>query len=366
MNRPPQPVQTSPTTTSAAVGGAAAGYRWLFDNAPDMYHILALDGAIKEVNQKPTELLGYTKGELMGSGLSCIVADGFLPELQEALRKVGTTGLVANSEGWLKRKDGSLLPVAVMVRRLDGPHGQPQEMLCVMRDLTQHKAAAEEMACLRRQGEATAKQLFLSVKSQEEEREWVALEVHDRVAQNLASVFQQLQSLESLTQPSPELHGRVVRASFLCKEAIREARNIMNDLRPAGLDELGLLPLVEDELRQLKEEKNCRVESQFSFNLRPPREVEVALYRIVHEAFTNIRRHAAASVVSVRLASVEGGVHCSIQDNGAGFDVAGALAGKRVGGLVSMQRRAELAGGTCLLESEPGSGTKVSVSVPIP
>lgn len=353
MNQSPWPVRSPSEKSSAAADSSAARYRCLFDSALDMVHVLALDGTIEEVNRKPTELLGYTEKELVGRALSFIAADSFLPELSEELRKVVTTGLVATCEGWLMRKDGSLLPVEVTVRRLDGPHGRPQEMLCVMRDLTEHKEAEKQIARLRMQ--------------QEEEREWLALEVHDRVAQNLASVFQQLQSLELVTQPTQDLHNRAVRASFLCKEAIREARNIMNGLRPAGLDELGLIPLVEGDLRELEEERHCSVESKLSFDLRPPREVEVVLYRIFHEAVTNIRRHAGASSVTVYLACPPpgGGVQCSIQDNGAGFDVARALAEKRVGGLVSMQRRAELAGGSCLLESEPGKGTRVSVSIPI-
>jgi len=207
--------------------------------------------------------------------------------------------------------------------------------------------------------------LHMAIRAQEEEREWLALEVHDRIAQTLAAVFQQLQTLESLSRPLPEIRQAAVRGSVLCREAIREARYIMNDLHPPVLDELGLAPLVEEETRHFQEDTGCNVKVNIDYAVRPQREVEVALFRIFHEALINVRRHANAQDIVISLASVEDGVDLQVADNGVGFDVPRALQRKRVGGLISMQRRAELVAGTCQLGSKPGQGTTVSVWVPL-
>ncbi|MBI2919098.1 MAG: sensor histidine kinase [Chloroflexi bacterium] len=206
--------------------------------------------------------------------------------------------------------------------------------------------------------------LGLAMRAHEEEREWLAYEVHDRIAQTLASVFQQLQALEALAHSSPEIRQLAVRSSMLTREAIREARTIMNDLHPPVLDELGLVPLVEEELRRLSEDMKCRTRSKLTPRLRLPRDMEIALYRILHEALVNIRRHSQANEVVVSLEATPQGVDFEVRDNGVGFDVATTLARRRVGGLMSLQRRAELAGGTCDIGSIPGRGTTVRVWVP--
>ena len=212
--------------------------------------------------------------------------------------------------------------------------------------------------------ERSRSDLLMALRAHEEEREWLSLEVHDRVAQTLASVFQQLQTLESLCRSLPKIRQVAVRGSVLCREAIREARNIMNELRPPILDEMGLIPLVEEELDRFERETGRRVTRKLVSTERPPRDTEVALYRIFHEACINIRRHAEAKEVTVSLECDHDGVQLQVEDDGAGFDVHKALVKKRIGGLVSMQRRAELAGGTCRLESQIGKGSRVSVWIP--
>lgn len=201
-------------------------------------------------------------------------------------------------------------------------------------------------------------------RAQEEEREWLAYEVHDRLGQTLVSAFQQLQAVEALARSFPDIRQVAVRGSVLLREAIREARAIMNELRPPLIGEMGLAPLVEEEVRRLGAEQGWRAQVTVDCAARLSREVEVVLYRILHEALTNIRRHARAKEVAVSLAYHDEVVHLQVKDNGVGFDVGSALSGARVGGLMSMKRRADFAGGTCWIESERGKGTTIDVSIP--
>lgn len=206
--------------------------------------------------------------------------------------------------------------------------------------------------------------LLNHIKAGEEEGEQLALEVHDRIAQTLAAVSQQLQTLESLAWGLPEIRRVAARASGLCREAIRESRNIMNELRPPVLEDLGLIPLMEEEVSHLENDVGCRVKSEFTGTSRPSQAVELVIYRIFHEALINIRRHAGATEVAVSLECRHDVAKLRVEDNGAGFDFDVVLAKKRMGGLISMQRRAELAGGSCRFETHPGQGTIVDAWVP--
>jgi signal transduction histidine kinase len=139
----------------------------------------------------------------------------------------------------------------------------------------------------------------------------------------------------------------------------------MNDLRPPVLDELGLVPAIQEELQQLAEKPGCRVNKALSFGERLPRGVELTLYRIFREALVNVQRHAQATAVEVILHGEGEGVRLEVSDNGGGFDIQEAMKKKQVGGLLSMRRRAEAAGGTWGIESTPGRGTRLSVWLPL-
>ncbi|MEE9199242.1 MAG: ATP-binding protein, partial [Dehalococcoidia bacterium] len=165
---------------------------------------------------------------------------------------------------------------------------------------------------------------------------------------------------------NPEARQVAVRASGLLREAIREARNIMNDLHPTGLDEFGVVPLIRQELQRFQDATGCQTSFDSGYAARLHRNVEVALYRIFHEALINIGKHAATTTkVIVTLEKMGNSVHLRIQDNGPGFDVDAARRRPGVGGLLSMERRAEIMGGSFGVTSNSGRGTTVTVGLPV-
>jgi len=205
-----------------------------------------------------------------------------------------------------------------------------------------------------------------SIRAHEGERQWIAYEVHDRIAQALASVFQQLQTLESMTRDDPQARQVATRASVLLREAIRETRNIMNDLHPPLLDEFGIVPLIEEEIRHFQEATGCGVGFDADCPVRPSPDAELVLYRIFHEALINVRRHATSvENVTVTLTSRDHAASLQVLDDGPGFDVEAATQDRRVGGLMSMRRRTEIIGGTFEVASSPGQGTRVTTRIPI-
>ncbi len=218
-------------------------------------------------------------------------------------------------------------------------------------------------ATLPPQAERTALERLLQ--AQEEELERLAYEIHDRLVQTVVSVFQDLRTLGRLTHDSPEARRAVIRGSKGLKQALREARTIMDDLNPPQLEKRGLPLLVGEMMRELERDSGCETEATLLCPERLPRLIEVALYRVLHEAIVNVKRHARATKVRVSLTCDVDGVAAEIVDDGVGFDAATALDGRRTTGLLSMRRRAEFVGGVCRLESQPGRGTRVSVRIPV-
>ena len=206
-----------------------------------------------------------------------------------------------------------------------------------------------------------------TIETQEAERESICLEVHDGVAQTLASAFQLLQAYEGTPSDRPEeARSHVLRAAALVRKAIRETREVINSITPSPLSELGLVTTLRQELRRFEEEARCRVEFDAS-RIRLAREMEVALYRIVHEAVTNVRKHAQSDRLMVRIKELDGRIAIQVRDWGVGFDpnLVERTAMGRTTGLFSMRKRSEILGGTFKVETRPGHGTEVTVEVPL-
>ena len=204
------------------------------------------------------------------------------------------------------------------------------------------------------------------IHAHEEKRQRAALEVHDRILQPLVAAHQQIQTLQSKTWVGSEGRQVAERALGLVQEAINDARNIMNDLYPAGLAEFGLIPLMAERLGSFEEDTGCMVAFDADCPERSPRDVEITIYRIFHEALTKVRRHAPiAKTLTVSLTCGDRFVVLQVQDDGPGFDLGEGAPEQRVGGLMSMRRRAGILGGTFDIRSTLGRGSSLTVSVPI-
>jgi two-component system, NarL family, sensor histidine kinase UhpB len=228
------------------------------------------------------------------------------------------------------------------------------------------KAAERERAW----AEAELRRLSrLIVDAQETERRRVARELHDSVNQVLSSVKFRLQAMEERLQERDEgLCRDAVKARQLMEKAIEEVIRISRNLRPSELDDLGLVPAIRSLCEEFSERSSLAVTYALPSHLEScSREIELALYRIVQEALTNVEKHAHATSVDLALTSDGTTLCATIRDNGSGFvphSPPGRTTDKGGMGLMDMQERARNLGGACVVASAPGQGTEIRVTLP--
>ncbi len=200
---------------------------------------------------------------------------------------------------------------------------------------------------------------------QEAERRRLGLELHDDIGQVLTGLKMMLNA--ALASPGPELLARVGDAERLVDEATQRVRELSQRLRPAALDDLGLLPALVSHVRSYERQTKIQVEFEHRGieRRRFAPDVETAAYRIVQEALTNVARHAQVRAVRVRAWAEAGHLAVLVEDQGVGFDAALAEVDGATRGLGGLRERAALLGGQVLIETAPGLGCRVHVELPL-
>jgi two-component system, NarL family, sensor histidine kinase UhpB len=213
---------------------------------------------------------------------------------------------------------------------------------------------------LRRVDEERKRSGKLVLRAQEEERRRVARDLHDEVNQALTAI---LLRLEALAQDTPERAAEVGELKRLALQAMDELLNLARQLRPTALDDHGLVPAIEAQLRGFGERTG--IDARLRTEGDPAQldeERQTVVYRVAQEALTNAGRHASAKRVDVELLEKDGGAELRVRDDGSGFDPAAERNGGL--GLDGMAERARLVGGELDLRSSPGSGTKLTLRLP--
>ncbi len=210
------------------------------------------------------------------------------------------------------------------------------------------------------------------IKAQEEERRRVARDIHDGPAQSIANVIISAEVCEKLLEEDLEKAKEELK---ILKEKVRavlkELRRIIFDLRPMALDDLGLIPVLKRYIKKFETESGIKTQlTVLGEEKRLPSPLEVSLFRIIQEALSNIEKHSRASYCQIKLEIKPNRVNAVVKDNGIGFNVEKKLADvyrdrERRFGLLGMNERAELVGGTVSIRSKEGKGTRVFVNIPI-
>ena len=198
----------------------------------------------------------------------------------------------------------------------------------------------------------------------EEERRRIARELHDQVSQNLTALSITAGSMdEALSELAPDLRHHVRECQLLIEETAEHIRDLTFDLRPPVLDDFGLLAAIGWHCDRVagKSALDVRISGEEP-EPRLPHNEEMALFRIVQEALTNVLKHALAKTVWIDAVSNDDGFELTLRDNGRGMDASEGFGGGW--GLLNMRERAEALGGTFEIETSPGAGTMLRVRMP--
>jgi PAS domain S-box-containing protein len=331
--------------------------------------MLDMDGKVRLCNQAAERILGVPAAEIMRlgmplGGLSVVRADGspFPPEERPIVITLRTgqsrTGVVMG----VPRESGSIHWISVNSAALfAGDAATPYAVLTTFFDISGLKRAEQALRTHAEQLRQLSHRLF---EVEESERRRLARELHDRIGPNLTALSLNLRLLRGeWAKPSTRLED----SERLLDSTAQLVRDVLTDMRPPGLEELGLLAALREHAEQVAQRSGLELEVRGAEpQPRLPPATEIALFRVAQEALTNIVKHAHASAAAVALAAEPGRVTLTIADNGAGFDTERppAASGSRGMGMASMRERAEAVGGRPRIESAPGRGTRVIVEVP--
>lgn len=202
--------------------------------------------------------------------------------------------------------------------------------------------------------------------AQEEERRTVARELHDEVGQALTAVQVELSLAQRRLKSAGYAPALLGDAESITHGALQTVRDISQLLHPALLDDLGLAAAIEWQARTFEARHGIRAEvQQEGLAKRLPREVELAAYRIVQEALTNVAKHSRASSCRIQLRRSDANLDVIVEDDGRGFDAMDMADPRRGLGIVGMRERAALLSGRLAVESGTGEGTRVNVRLPV-
>ena len=323
----------------------------------------------------PSEL-ALTLGELTArqvyqtaQPVCCPQVDDTEDAADGAPARYGTTNVL----GVPLLSQGRVIGALVMVSREGSPVFSPEDMPLVQALGSQLSIAMENA---RLYAEVAEKErirgqlLDRAVSAQEDERKRIARELHDETGQALSGVLMGLTGVETaMTSSLPLARSRVNELKAFTTQALDELRNLVADLRPVLLDDLGLVAALHWFAKRYQERSGIEVQLTVEGNRRrlDPR-VETVLFRIAQEAMTNTAKHAQARHLRLLLTLGDDAATLSVEDDGRGFDPATVLDSRYhrpAWGLLGIQERMALVGGNFDLWSKPGAGARVSVRVPL-
>ncbi len=234
----------------------------------------------------------------------------------------------------------------------------------------QRTAELERLYAELQEKEAVRAQLLKQIISaQEAERKRIARELHDELAQSLTGLIMSLDSTEDvLGSELQSVHAQLARTREISARALEQTRQLILDLRPTMLDDLGLVPAIRWYAATHLASTGATV--TFQTEGRPRRlrpELETALFRVAQEAINNVARHAHPGNVQICLTWEPRQVKLEVKDDGQGFDMQTVYAQRDTGagmGLLGMQERVEMFGGQLEISSQPSGGTRVKVQLP--
>jgi PAS domain S-box-containing protein len=333
-------------------------YRKLFENALDGIWIHDLEGNFTSFNKASEKIIGYTTDEIKKMNARVFLSPDSLDLAHDVRKKLLNNEPVEQPyEQRVFKKDGSQAIIQLSTS-LILDKGKPVGFQNIARDITEQKRMNENLRDYVQQ----------VTRAQEEERKRISHELHDDTIQALIALSRQLDALATLKSLPEDIREKLEKLWSQADNIVHGVRRLSQDLRPAAIDRLGLLPAI----RWLAEESErysgikTRV-MVIGKEIKLPEESAIAMFRITQEALRNVWKHSGATRAGIIVEFHSRKTRITICDNGKGFTLSGqvgdlAKLGKL--GLAGMEERMQLIGGSLSLESVPGRGTTIMVEAP--
>jgi PAS domain S-box-containing protein len=340
----------------------AQRYEYLTRYANDIILVADQNLKIVEANNKSIDSYGYGREELLTLNLIDLYESGKEKFLDSVMRHVEQKdGLVFEAQQ--RRKDGTTFSAEVSLRLLE-VEGEKlfQE---IIRDITERKRAEKEIRESEKNLRHLASQLL---RAQEDERKRISMELHDEMGHALLTLKLQLKSVEEQLSPQQvSLRAEVSKMFAGIGATLEGVRRLYHDLSPGDLEDLGLtmaLRSLVDDFANLQKHIKWTIEMD-SLDGLFPLSTQTAVYRVVQEALTNIGKHANPKHVTLKIKQEGQEISFGIEDDGVGFERNQIVSGEKTLGLLTMEERVRILGGSFKLWSSANQGTRIAFSIPI-
>jgi len=348
----------------------------LIETAQVIVLILDAEGRIVRFNPYMASISGYRLEEVQGKDwFTTFLPQGNRTAIRDLFKRALSEAPTRGNVNPIVTKNGHERQIEWHDTTLRDTNGNVTGLLAIGQDITERERAerelrqkVDELTALYEEVHTSRERLQVLSRRlldvQETERRHVARELHDEVGQVLTGLKLLMETGKAL--PAESVSSRLDQALALVDELATQVQELSLNLRPAMLDDLGLLPTLAWHFNRYTDQTNVRV--NFGY-IGPERrlapEIETAAYRIVQEALTNVARHAGVDDVTVQLWLREDTLRVQVEDEGTGFDPETAQATSASGGLSGMRERAILLGGQLTITSAEGSGTCLIAELPL-
>ena len=347
-------------------------FRAIFDQAVELIGAAKPDGTILEVNRTALDLLGLKRSDLVGKAFWDLSWPSGNPERQmnlheqfrEAAARAGA-GEVVRQVHHVEGPGGETRVLDFAAAPVRDDEGNVDFLVARSHDITRRARAESELRASRQQLRTLSRRL---IEVQERERSHIARELHDHVGQALTALKLNLDMIAPTAEDSPT-QRRVQDSISIVGDLLEEVRTLAFELRPPLLDDLGLVAALR--WYTSRQAERSGLEARFgapASGLQLDGEVASACFRVAQEAITNAVKHSDAKNLIVELEARDGECLLTVEDDGVGFDATRVTSAGPEGasmGIVGMQERVSLVGGSLTIESQPDIGTTVSAHFPL-
>lgn len=325
-------------------------FKILFNSSSDEIYMLDYNCKFIEVNQVVCDILGYSKKELLDMHLRDIKSPRYVKLIPSIVDEIKLKEqLIFESEH--KTKDGRIIPVEIKSRVID--FNNEKTILSMARDITERKQIERKV-------------LNAIIETEEKEKERFAKDIHDGLGTLLSSINIYVNMLKSTDMEEAERENILNYTKGLIDEAIQNAKEIANNLRPDVISRFGLITAIKTHCEMINKSGLVAINLNYGNDFsKLDEDLEVTLYRVIKELLNNTLRHASADEVEINLQYENKLLTLDYYDNGIGFDVERAIKKKthKGMGLSNIMSRIKAVDGTCKIFSDRGKGTTVIAKI---